>query len=279
MELLDANGLNEEQFLKQYDPGDYPRPSMTADIVVFTVADIQGDNYRKLPEKELRILLIRRAWHPHIGQWALPGGFVNPDETVGEAANRELEEETGIRGGYLEQLYTFSKPGRDPRAWVVSCAHMALIDSGQLTLKAGSDASDARWFKVTAEEKSGMDKLTLANEHIRLGAYVTQESYGMERKVEDNDGLAFDHAEMIACAIGRLRAKIENTDLAFRLMPERFTLTQLQQVYEAILGKPLYKAAFRRRVMEYVSETGQYTQDAGHRPSQLFMRRRISRYT
>ncbi|MDR0468654.1 MAG: NUDIX hydrolase [Peptococcaceae bacterium] len=279
MELLDANGLTEEQYLKQYDPGDYPQPSMTVDIVVFTVADIQGDNYRKLPEKELRVLLIRRGGHPYIDHWALPGGFVNPDETVGEAANRELEEETGIRGGYLEQLYTFSKPGRDPRAWVISCAHMALIDSSKLTLQAGSDAADARWFKITAEEKSGMDCLTMVNENIRLGAYVTQESYGMERKITDNDGLAFDHAEMIACAIGRLRAKIEYTDLVFRLMPERFTLTQLQQVYEAILGKPLYKAAFRRKIMDYVSETGMYTQDAGHRPSQLFMRRRINRFT
>lgn len=236
---LDANGLTEKQFLKQYNPGDYPRPSVAVDIVIFTVVDVQGDNYRKLSEKELRVLLIRRGEHPFIGQWALPGGFVRPDETVGEAASRELAEETGVQSGYLEQLYTFSKPGRDPRTWVISCAHMALIDSNRVNLKSGSDADDAQWFAIS----------TIKN------------------------GLAFDHAEIIACAIQRLRAKLEYTDLALRLMPEKFTLTQLQQVYEAILGKPLYKAAFRRKVMGLVQETDKYTSDKGHRPAKLYTKK------
>ena len=170
MSQLDANGLTEEQFLEQYNPGDYPRPSVTADIVIFSIADIHGENDSKQPEKGQRVLLIRRGGHPYIGKWALPGGFVNPDETVGEAASRELAEETGIQGAYLEQLYTFSKPGRDPRTWVISCAHMALIDGERLNIQAGSDAEDTRWFEIKTEETDGRTKLSLSNGDILLSA-------------------------------------------------------------------------------------------------------------
>jgi len=253
MNSLDLNGLTEKQFLEQYDPGKYQRPSVAVDMIIFTVADVQCDNYRKLPEKELRVLLIRRGGHPYIGRWALPGGFVNPSETVGEAARRELMEETGIQDAYLEQLYTFSNPGRDPRTWVISCAHMALIDSSQIKLRAGSDADDVRWFTVRFKQ----DKLSLSNDDIVLS----------------ENGLAFDHAEIIICAINRLRAKLEYTDLAFCLMPEKFTLTELQQVYETILGKPLYKAAFRRKIVDLVWKTDQYTSDKGHRPAIIYTKK------
>lgn len=273
MRKLDGNGLTEEQFLAEYNPVEFPRPSVTVDIVILTVADVPDDNFRKLPEKDLRILLIQRSGHPFIGQWALPGGFVRPNETVSDAANRELAEETGIRGGHLEQLYTFSKPGRDPRTWVISCAHMSLIDSGRLALKAGSDAADARWFTVNAVSGADGFSLSLSNSDIHLSAAVRREPDGMGLICTENNGLAFDHAEIIACAIQRLRSKLEYTDLAFRLLPERFTLTELQQVYEAILGRPLLKAAFRRKIKELVSETDEYTQNSGHRPSQFFTHR------
>jgi len=174
MSRFDAGGLSEKQFLEQYNPGDFPRPSVTVDIVVFAVTDVRGNNYRKLSDKELRILLIQRGGHPYIGQWALPGGFVLPVETVGEAASRELAEETGMRGGYLEQLYTFSKPGRDPRTWVISCAHMALIGGERLSLKAGSDADDARWFVAQTESAAERIKLSLSNENVNLSAVVAQ---------------------------------------------------------------------------------------------------------
>jgi len=274
MPQLDANGLSEQQFLEQYEPGKYPRPSVTVDIVIFTVADAQGDNYRKLPEKELRVLLIRRGGHPFIGQWALPGGFVQPDETVGEAASRELAEETGMPGGPLEQLYTFSKPGRDPRTWVISCAHMALVDSGRVHLKAGSDADDARWFTVKAEGTPERTRLVLSNEGTQLSAVIASRPGEAEPQVLENSGLAFDHAEIIMCALERLRAKLEHTDLAFGLLPEKFTLTELQQVYEVILGRLLYKAAFRRKMGSHVAETGEFSQSAGHRPSQMFTHRK-----
>jgi len=273
MQRLDANRLTEQQFLDQYNPGDFPRPSVAADIVIFSVVDLIVDNYRKLPEKELQVLLIRRGGHPYIGQWALPGGFVRPSETVGEAANRELYEETGIRSGYLEQLYTFSQPGRDPRTWVISCAHMALINSNRLKLKAGTDADDARWFTLKAESQSDSIQLSLSNEVIQLTSTVTMVHDNTRSRIIENNGLAFDHAMIIAYAIQRLRAKMEYTDLAFSLLPERFTLTELQRVYEIVLGKPLLKAAFRRKIKDLVIGTDEYTQNAGYRPSQIFIRK------
>ena len=145
----DHNGLTEEEFLAAYEPGDYERPSVAADMVIFTVTDAEEANYRKLARKELRILLIKRGAHPYLGSWALPGGFVRPTETTEEAAARELREETGVDEVYLEQLYTFSKPDRDPRTWVMSCSYMALIDSSRVRVEAGDDAAEAAWFQAS----------------------------------------------------------------------------------------------------------------------------------
>ena len=285
MNPLDQNGRTEKEFLAQYDPGDYPRPSIASDIVIFTVTSAAEDNYRKLPEKELRVLLIKRGGHPFLGKWALPGGFVRPTESVGEAALRELREETGVRSAYLEQLYTFSEPGRDPRTWVVSCAHMALLDSSGLEVRAEDDAGEVDWFRLRCTPLPEDDapemlpaarrcRLELSNGADALFAVVEEASvHGAEYKILDNGGLAFDHAKIIACGLKRLRDKVEFTDLALNLMPEKFTLTQLQQVYEVILQRPLLKAAFRRKIAHLVSGTEEYTENAGHRPSRLFRRR------
>ena len=291
MDLLDKDGLTEREFLQQYKVGDYERPSVTTDMVIFTVTEEEADSYRKLPEKELRVLLIRRAGHPFLGKWALPGGFVRPNETTEQAAVRELREETGVEDVYLEQLYTFSDIGRDPRTWVISCSYMALINSDKLELKAGDDAADAAWFKVTyrplKEEKVLIEdgymktleyELILSSEEEELSAVVAKTitakttSTGTDFKIVSNEGLAFDHAKMIACAIERLRGKVNYTDIALHLMPKFFTLTELQQVYEVVLDKELLKAAFRRKVADLVAETDQYTENAGHRPSRLYRR-------
>lgn len=291
MNLLDRDGLTERQFFEQYRAGDFERPSVAADMVIFTVTNTEADSYRKLPEKELRILLIRRGGHPFLGNWALPGGFVRPDETTEQAAGRELREETGVDDVYLEQLYTFSDVGRDPRTWVMSCSYMALINSDQVQLKAGDDAALAAWFKVTyrllRERKEIIEdgyvktkeyelKLTSDEEEFTavVGRTMTSKSASTSTaySIVSNDGLAFDHAKIIACAIERLRGKVNYTDIALHLMPDLFTLTDLQQVYEVILDKELLKAAFRRKVADLVAETDHYTENAGHRPSRFYRR-------
>ncbi|MCI8649793.1 MAG: NUDIX hydrolase [Anaerotruncus sp.] len=290
-ELRDKNGLTEQEFLQQYEPGDYVRPSMAADMVIFTVQDAQEDNYRKLPEKRLRVLLIQRGGHPYLGCWALPGGFVRPNETIGQAAQRELYEETGVSQVYLEQLYTFSDPNRDPRTWVMSCAYLALIDSAQIHLRPGDDADNAAWFdfsfQLVREEKEHLPEeilrrqvyhLQLVNGEISLSAQVQREDRIGQTvcppvyQLLSNEGLAFDHAKILACAMERMRGKISYSAIALHLMPERFTLTQLQQVYEVILGKELLKAAFRRKIAPLVQETDYFTENAGHRPSRLYRR-------
>jgi ADP-ribose pyrophosphatase YjhB (NUDIX family) len=286
---INKQGLTEAQFLAAYDASKYERPSMTVDMLIFTVTDEEKKNYRKLPEKCLRLLMIKRGDHPYIGQWALPGGFVKADESLDEAAERELKEETNIDDIYMEQLYTWGDAARDPRTRVISASYMSLVDSGALDIKASDDADDAKWFTVscklyqeqkTLSEKGYMlqrlFKLSLSNEEDDLSAIVKTvkrvegKVTKVEREIVESNGIGFDHAKIIAYGIERLRSKIEYTDIAFNLMPELFTLTELQQVYEVILGTELLKANFRRKTADRVIETNEYTKDAGHRPSKLF---------
>lgn len=287
--IKNKQGLTEEQFLATYDASKYRRPSVTVDMLIFTVTEEETTNYRKLPEKVLRLLMIQRGDHPYIGQWALPGGFVQMDESLDEAALRELKEETNIDEIYMEQLYTWGDVGRDPRTRVISTSYMSLVDSTALDVKASDDADDAKWFTVscklyqeqrTVTEKGYMlqrvFKLSLVNDENNLWAtvkvvkIVEGKVTKVEREVVESDGISFDHAKIIEYGLERLRNKIEYTDIAFSLMPEQFTLTQLQQVYEVILGKELLKANFRRKIADMVIETNEYTKDAGHRPSKLF---------
>ena len=282
-------GHTEEQFLATYDASKFERPSVTVDMLIFTVTDEEKKNYRKLPEKVLRLLMIKRGDHPYIGQWALPGGFVQMKESLDEAALRELQEETNIDKIYMEQLYTWGAVGRDPRTRVISASYMSLVDSSALDIKASDDAEDAKWFTVSCrlyqEERTVTEKgyilkslfnLTLSNDENNLSAIVKimrtvdGKVTKVEREVVESNGIAFDHAKVIEYAIERLRSKIDYTDIAFNLMPELFTLTQLQQVYEVILDTELLKANFRRKTADMVIETNEYTKDAGHRPSKLF---------
>lgn len=275
--LRDRDGLTEAEFLAAYQPGDYKRPSVATDMVIFTVTDEDEGNYRKLPEKELRLLLIRRGGHPYLGCWALPGGFVRPTETTEQAAARDLMEETGVGQVYLEQLYTFSQPGRDPRTWVMSCSYMALIDSSRVQIQAGDDADQAAWFKLACRMRSRQNGRELWELELSHGSTILKALLEKEEKetfsqcrILENDGLAFDHARIVAYGLERLRGKLKYTDLAIHLMPEYFTLTQLQQVYEVVLDQELPTAAFRRKAITMVEETEQFTENAGHRPSRLY---------
>lgn len=216
MEQRNQEGLTEKEFLLQYHPGNYERPSVTVDMLIFTVDE---------EEMETEILLIKRKNHPSIGQWAIPGGFVNVDESLEAAAARELEEETGLKGICLEQLYTWGNVKRDPRTRVISVSYMAAVPKDQLTPKAGDDAAEARWFKVKKKKLSELENgatyaLTVENEeeHIFMSYRVTEtyERQGMMWKKEtetdllpaidvlDQEKLAFDHAEILNVAMDRL---------------------------------------------------------------------------
>jgi 8-oxo-dGTP diphosphatase len=286
---INKQGLNEEQFLAKYDAGKYERPSVTVDMLIFTVTEEEKKNYRRLPEKVLKLLMIKRGDHPFMGQWALPGGFVKVDEDLDEAAKRELNEETNIDDIYMEQLYTWGDVTRDPRTRVISTSYMSLVDSSTLDIQANDDADEAKWFTVTCqlyqEQKTLTEqgyrlqrlfKLSLSSDEEDLSAIVKTVKLvegkvtKMEREVVESMGIAFDHAKIIEYGIERLRSKIEYTDIAFNLMPELFTLTELQQVYEVILHTELLKANFRRKTADMVVETNEYTKYAGHRPSKLF---------
>jgi len=204
------------------------RPSVihvTVDTLIFTVR-----------EGTLNVLLVRRKGPPFEGSWAIPGGFVRERESLDAAALRELREETGVTDVYLEQLYSFGDPGRDPRGRFVTVAYFALI-SADHPLQAGTDAADARWWR--------MDELPR---------------------------LAFDHRRILDYALERLRNKLEYTTVGFQLLPRRFTLTELQQVYEAILGRPLDKRNFRRKIelLEILKPLEQHRTNGPSRPARLY---------
>ena len=248
MAVLNEAGLTEEEFLKQYHPDDYERPSVTVDMMVL----------RMKPDfRCLQILLIKRKDHPFINCYALPGGFIHMQESAYEAACRELQEETGLTNIYLEQIYTMSKPDRDPRMRIIDIAYAALLPFGyQANVKSGDDEKEASWFDITFSE----DYLKLWNEekniqiayHLETRIFkngiLTIKNKIPEKRIENSEKLAFDHADIILEELTRLQNKVMYTDIAFNLVPKEFTLPDLQRVYEILLGKPLYKANFRDKI-------------------------------
>lgn len=226
------NTKNSEDSPEKYNVEAFARPSVTVDVVAFTPRS-----------GKLNVLLIQRGVWPFEGHWALPGGFVRMEEELDDAARRELSEETGVAGAhYLEQLFTFGGIGRDPRTRVISVAYYALLPATDSALpenqpKAGTDAREAQWFPVDA-----------------LPA------------------LAFDHAAILETALSRLRAKLGYSSVAFALLPEEFTLTELQTIYEVILGRMLDKRNFRKKMLslDILEATPRQKREGAHRPAQLF---------
>lgn len=246
MDMRDQNGMTETEFLRQYDPDRYEKPAVTVDMLIFTVN----------PEKDysLELLMIERGGHPYLGKWAIPGGFVEMDESLEQAAARELKEETDLSDIYMEQLFTFGDVGRDPRMRVISVAYMALVPKDKLHPVAGDDAAKVRWFTVkTAEDGS----LVLLTDEMTL----------------TEADIAFDHEKVIKTALQRLKNKVEYTDIAFELAGEEFTLTQLQSIYEAVLGRKLHKSNFRRSIADRVEKTGEKETKSSNRPSCLYRKK------
>lgn len=264
---------SEAEFLKHYDSNMYEKLSMTADILVFSVADVEQENYRKTSEKFMSILLVKREDYPFKDKWCLPGGFLDIKEDLEECPKRILEEETNLTNIYLEQLYTFGSVSRDPRMRIVSTAYMALIDKNNFKCEL---TKNAKWFDVQVEySKTNVVTLNLVNgeEKIVVKAkkkLVEKTTDRYEYEIIENENLAFDHADVILVGLDRLRNKIEYTDIVFNMMPKYFTLGELQKVYEVILGKQLLMPAFRRIIAEKVEKTEKIRTGGGHRPSVLF---------
>lgn len=271
------NGLTEQEFLNQYQPKDYEKPSITTDMLLFTIDRDFKEHQREADDCKLKLLLIKRRDHPYINHWALPGGFMNMKESLEETAYRELKEETNLQEDiYLEQLYTFSEPNRDPRMRIISTAYMALTPCENIKrTKAGDDATDAKWFtvsktKVFDNDFSRMDLLELSNEEANVSIqyeviYDYQKKTSTYKLTKDSKAdLAFDHIEIIDMGIQRLRNKVSYTDIAFNLLPELFTLTTLQQVYEVLLGEELVKSNFRKKIAPLVIKTEQQRTDCGY---------------
>ena len=263
-----------EEYVKAYDDSKFEKPSVTADIVIFEMFDSEENNYRKISEKKLKVLLIQRGMEPFKDCYALPGGFVRPGENICEAAERELQEETNLSCNFLEQFGTYSNPDRDPRRWVITNGFMALISSNHEKIKAGDDASAAKWFDVSFKEVDGEWLLRLTHEEDVICARLkeTTSQWDIKRKFKtiESDDIAFDHQLIIADAIMQLRKWITETHIAFRLLPEKFTLRELQQIHESVLDTKLLVPAFRRKVALLVEDTGEMTGDAGHRPAVLY---------
>jgi 8-oxo-dGTP diphosphatase len=206
--MTDETAITEEEFLRNYDPRAYAPVAVTVDLTIFTIRN-----------SKLSILLIKRGGHPELGKWALPGGFVNVDESLDQAAARELREETSltIEDGYLEQLRTYGYPGRDPRGYVVSTAYVALAPHVTRPT-AGDDAAEAHFFPV-------------------------------EDVLSEDFALAFDHGVIIRDGLERVRAKLEYQAIAHHFLEdEAFTLTELRRVYEIVWGAEVVASNFRRKL-------------------------------
>ena len=231
----------ESQFLSEYEPADFERPSVAVDVVLLT--QVQG---------RLLVLVVLRSEHPDKGSWTLPGTFVRPDESLDAAAARVLADKAGVKDVYLEQLYTFGSPSRDPRTRVISVGYYAL----------------AAWDRVRGiAETTGV---ALANIDVpwrgEQGGPVDLATDGGAAKV------GFDHDEIIGMAIKRIRGKLDYAPIGYQLLPAEFTLLQLQQVHETIAGHQLNKDSFRRRMLasEELEATGERQAGVGHRPAALY---------
>lgn len=205
---------------------EYPHPAVTVDCAVFG-----------LDEGDLKILLIQRDLEPFAGSWALPGGFVKMDESLDEAARRELEEETGVRRIYIEQFGAFGGPGRDPRERVITVAYYAIVNLFEHHVKADTDARSAAWFPV-----------------------------------DELPSLAFDHRAIFEAALARLQDKVRREPIGFEFLPRKFSLTQLQRLYETILCTSLDKRNFRKKILAtgVLEETEDFEVDVAHRAARLY---------
>lgn len=257
---------------ENYDINQYDRPSVAVDTVVFTIRKTPCESYRHLSGMSLSVLMVKRTEMPYKDYISLPGGFTQRNETVENTAKRKLYEKTGIKNLPVSLLYNFSAPDRDPRGWIISCGYWTLVENSKALLT----ENNAEWYSI--DFKCGDENyLNLISDRGNIyrtdfEIYDNTELYNQAPKINiiSSDNIAFDHSEIIIRALIQLKSSLEYPYAAFRLLPEYFTLTELQQVYETILGKPFLMANFRRKIAPYVEDSGKIEKGAGHRPSKLF---------
>lgn len=244
----------------------------TSDLLIFGIDSRTNDNCRLLPNKYISVLLVKRKKEPFKNKWCLPGGFVNTNETSKEAALRILKKETNLTNVYIEQINTFDDINRDPRGRVISSAYIALVDKNKISQNLSEDAS---WFdiEITKNKTNSTIKLKNKDEDMKLVIdkklkSITTNEY--EYNLKENGNLSFDHGLILNIGLKELINKVNNTDIVFNLMPKEFTIGELKQVYELLLGKKLINSAFRRVIANKVVATNKSVKRGGFRPSILF---------
>ena len=249
-----------------YNINDYDRPSVATDIVVFGVETCDDSNKRKNKIKKLKLLLVRRGKDPFCGKYAVAGGFMRKGETVEQAALRELSEEAGVTDPKIVGLGVYSEHGRDPRGWIISCAYIALTNTVKLSTADYSDVDEAQWFDFSYNFVSQKETIILKNDSETIVL-----EYENGRICEEK--LGFDHSQILYDAFKKLQDEISYHDMVFDLMPPLFSISELQQVYEAITLKSVASAGFRRKFAPKIEETEFFEDAAAHRTSKLYRKR------
>lgn len=240
------------------------------DILIYTIDSRKNINTRELPKKHFSILLIKRDKEPFKDMWCLPGGYIKENENSFEGAIRVLEKETNIKDTYVEQLEVFDDIKRDPRNRTISTAYLSLIDKSKMKDEL---SSNTKWFDIEINENDTEINIKLVNEEelfIKVKKTLINKKANQYKYDLIESNLAFDHGLIITKGIIKLRNQAETSDIIFNLMPEKFTIGELKQVYEIILGKELINSAFRRVISKKVEEVDEVIQTGGHRPSQKY---------
>ena len=252
---------------QEHQERNYERPSVAVDAAVFGIESVKSSNKRTLDDKKLKLLIVKRGEEPFKGSYSLAGGFLRPNETVEQATRRELKEEAGIEDSRLLTLKTYSEPGRDPRGWIISCAYLSLVQTVTLATAVDSDAETAEWFDFEYS-------VTDTEETIQLTGSSDSVIIIIKDGTASSDGLAFDHAQIIYDAYMLLRREVKDNDIIFDLLPELFTISDIQIPYETIMGKKEIPSNFRKKILRKIEETDQYDNTAAHRASRMYRRRK-----
>ncbi len=265
--------MNEKEFIDGYSITDYERPSVAADMAVFAVRDVVPDNPKKSAEKKLTLMLIKRGEHPYRDMWALPGGFLRMNETIEECAARELTEETGLKEPYLRQFRTYSDVERDPRGRIISCAYISLVSASSDVVCASSDASDAAWFDVGITETENGFSAVFSNENgVLLETDVTEKNDSAVTECVKGT-LAFDHVRIITDAIYYIRNGIDTNEFIFMLLPEKFSIPQMQAVYALVKGRKVSKEVVHRLYDKKMEKTMQSDEGGQHKRAVLYRKK------